>query len=515
MSIEVKMPKLSDSMTEAAVVTWIRKVGDTVAAGDPIAELETDKSTVDLEAPASGRISEILVSEGTEGVPVGMLLAVIEDGAGGESGVAASGKGAGEQADASDSAGGSKGEAAPARKGEAGEAVDSKAAVEAAPWPHEGGQDSGRTGAAGDADEIGEGAATKASDGSGGSDRSGDGGECERSQATPLAARMAEQAGLDLAGIQGSGARGRIVKADIEAAVDARDGGGDGGDTEASQAAAGSARSSASSSWSERSSRSSSAAERSAGDESAASGANTPKGSRATSSSRERPAPGDYPLSRMRRTIARRLGDAKRDIPHFYLDVECTVDRLLEARRELNEWAEGYKISLNDFVVRAAAVALSRVPEANASWGEDSIRIHETVDIAVAVATDAGLVTPIVRDVAAKGLRDISMSVRELADKARAGRLDPKDYDGGTFTVSNLGMYGIDTVFAIINPPQACILGVGRAVEKPVVRDGQLGVGTVMKLSLSADHRVIDGATGARLLDEIRRLLEDPMRMLL
>jgi pyruvate dehydrogenase E2 component (dihydrolipoamide acetyltransferase) len=218
-------------------------------------------------------------------------------------------------------------------------------------------------------------------------------------------------------------------------------------------------------------------------------------------------------MSRVRRTIAERMAHSKATIPHFYLSVDCRVDRLLDVRRRLKD--DGVSVSINDFVVRAAAIALSRVPDANAMWkeGEGIVR-HERIDIAVAVALDEGLVTPVVRDTRNLGLAAIGGQVRELAVRARDGKLAPHEYDGATFTISNLGMHGVGEMFAIINPPQACILGVGAAEPKPVVEDGKVVAGTVMTLSISADHRVLDGTTGAKLLAEIRRMLEEPALML-
>jgi pyruvate dehydrogenase E2 component (dihydrolipoamide acetyltransferase) len=225
--------------------------------------------------------------------------------------------------------------------------------------------------------------------------------------------------------------------------------------------------------------------------------------------------PVEVPHTRMRRTIAERLSAAKQSIPHFYLSAECVVDALLGARGAMNETEKELRISVNDFVIRAAALALEEVPEANASWSEDAILLHQSIDIAVAVATDGGLITPIVQQANRKGLAAISREMRDLAGRARAGKLSPADYQGGSFSVSNLGMYGIDSVYPIVNPPQSCILGVGSAQQQPVARSGEVAIANVLTLTLSADHRVVDGAVGARLLSAIKRRLQDPLDMLL
>jgi pyruvate dehydrogenase E2 component (dihydrolipoamide acetyltransferase) len=219
------------------------------------------------------------------------------------------------------------------------------------------------------------------------------------------------------------------------------------------------------------------------------------------------------PHSRMRRTIAARLSAAKQTVPHFYLSVECELDLLLDVRRRLN--GEEGRISINDFVIRAAALALIEIPDANVSWTDDALHYYDRVDVAVAVATDGGLVTPVVRDAARKELADLSTEVRDLALRAREGKLAPAEYQGGSLTISNLGMYGIDSVYPILNPPQSCILGIGRASERPVAHDGTLGVATAMTCTLSGDHRALDGAVGARLLTAFKRRLEDPLEMLL
>ena len=390
------MPELSSDMTEADLVSWLIKPGDHVAAGDLIAELETEKSTVEFEAPSSGTLVEIVVAEGTNAVEVGTVIALFEPDATAEAA------------------------AEPAARPTPEPAAPPGEATPAAPTPSE-------------------------------------------PSATALARRLASRSGIDLNALDGSGDGGRVLKADVEAAT-----------SETARAPA---------------------------------SPSTPGEVDSELASRA------VPLSRMRRTIATRLAEAKQTIPHFYLSVECEIDAVLEMRSRFN--AEGRHISINDFVVRAAALALVEVPDANVRFGEDELIRYERADVAVAVATDEGLITPVVREADRKELVTISEEVRDLAARARAGRLHPREYQGGSFTVSNLGMYGIDSVYPIVNPPQSCILGVGAGKQKPVVRAGELAVGTVMVCTLSADHRAVDGAVGARLLAAVKQRLEDPLGMLL
>ncbi|MDP6351832.1 MAG: 2-oxo acid dehydrogenase subunit E2, partial [Alphaproteobacteria bacterium] len=290
--------------------------------------------------------------------------------------------------------------------------------------------------------------------------------------ASPLARRMASQAGLELAGLSGTGPRGRIVKADIEAAL--------------------------------------------------AGGAGAPATAAAEAPAhiaQQQVVPGadstEVRNTGMRKIIARRLQESKQSVPHFYLTVDCEIDELLKIRADLNGRSDAYKISVNDFVVRATALALRKVPEANASWTEAATIRHNRVDVSVAVAIEGGLITPIVFNADHKGLAEISAEVKELSARAREGGLKPEEYQGGTFSVSNLGMYGIKEFSAIINPPQSGILAIGAGEQRPVVRDRALAVATVMSCTLSGDHRIIDGAVGAAWLAAFKRLIEDPLTMLL
>jgi pyruvate dehydrogenase E2 component (dihydrolipoamide acetyltransferase) len=426
MPITVTMPALSPTMTEGTLARWLVKEGDTISAGDVIAEIETDTATMEVETIDDGRIGRLLVAEGTENVAVNEVIAVIleED----EDDAALAGFAAGP----------TNGGTAPAAP-TAAAAVPEVTPVVAAP--------AAPIAAAGD-----------------------------RVFASPLARRMAEQAGLDLAAVKGSGPNGRIVKRDIEAALSAG---------VAAPTAAPTARAPA---------------------------APTPAVPSA-------PVTADYeevPLNAMRKTIARRLTESKQTVPHFYLSVDCTLDRLLELRKDLNSRSDAYKISVNDFVIRAVALALKRHPDINSQWAETALLRHRRVDVAVAVALpNAGLITPVVRDADRKGLAEIAGEMKDLAARARDGKLMPEDYQGGTFSISNLGMFGIDEFVAVINPPQAGILAVGTGKQRPVVMDGAVAVATVMTATLSADHRVFGGAEGAAFLDTFRQLIEDPLTMLL
>ena len=439
MPIQILMPALSPTMTEGNVASWLKSEGDEVAAGDILCEIETDKATMEVEATDEGTLARIVVPAGTEGVAVNAVIGLIL-----EEGEDASALG--EEEAAAPAAASPAAEPAPAAS-----AAPAPAAAPAAPSP-------GGNGATPPAPQREPGA---------------------RIFASPLARRMAKQAGLALEAIAGTGPNGRIVKVDVEAAI-------------AAAAAA-----------------------------PAATVAPAPVAAPAAASAPAAPAAAaayqDTPASTMRKVIAQRLQEAKREVPHFYLTVDCAVDALLETRAQLNERSDAYNLSVNDFVIRAAALALRKVPAANASWVDGALRQYGSADVSVAVAIEDGLVTPIVRNADGKGLAEISAEVRELAGRARAKPmgLAPEEYQGGTFSVSNLGMYGIKEFAAIINPPQSMILAVGTAEQRPVVKDGALAVATMMSCTLSVDHRVVDGALGATFLQAFKGLIEDPLTMLL
>ena len=421
MSVQILMPALSPTMTDGKLSKWHKAEGDAVQSGDIIAEIETDKATMELEAVDEGVIGKILIAEGTEGVAVNAPIAVLLE--------------EGEDASAIDAAA----TAAPVLAA----APTPAAAAPAAPAP------------------VAPAAPAPVAAAPSGN----------RAFASPLAKRMAEQAGLVLAQIRGSGPNGRIVKADIEAALA-------GGIPAAAPAAAPAA---------------------------------IPP---------EITAPvTEVPHSMTRKVIAQRLSESKRTIPHFYLSVDCEIDNLLNLRKELNakspEGEGAFKISVNDFVVRAAALALRRVPAANATWTDEAVLLYDAVDVSVAVATPGGLITPVVRGADNKGLNTISAEMKDFGSRAREGKLMPEEYQGGGFTISNMGMMGIKEFSAIINPPQSCILAVGAGEQRPVVKDGALAVATVMTCTLSVDHRSVDGAIGAEFMAAFKGMIEDPLTMLL
>lgn len=445
MPTNILMPALSPTMEEGKLAKWLVKEGDEVHPGDIIAEIETDKATMEFEAVDEGRIGKLLVPEGAEGIKVNQPIAtLIGDGE-------HEGRGNPDIESAMSSI---------------KEAVHAEAKPAPASSPH---LISLRQGEAG----IGEGASVKI-------------GSQSRIFASPLARKIAGQKGIDLAALKGSGPRGRIVKADVESAK---------AGTKAPAAKAAPAA--------------------------------QPSMAAAVSGIAPLPdaklyfKPDDYdevPHDSMRKAIAKRLTSAKTLIPHFYLTIDCRIDELLGTRARLNAAAPkdaGYKLSVNDFIVKAAAFALMRVPEVNASWTDGAILRHKHADIGVAVALDFGLITPIVFHAEEKGLAVISNEVKSLAERARAKKLKPSEFEGGSFAISNLGMYGIREFTAVINPPHAGILAVGAGEQRAIVRDGKVEIATVMTVTMSCDHRVIDGATGARFLQAFKTFVEDPAAMLL
>jgi pyruvate dehydrogenase E2 component (dihydrolipoamide acetyltransferase) len=454
MPTEILMPALSPTMEDGTLAKWLVKEGDTVNAGDILAEIETDKATMEFEAVDEGVIGKILVEEGSEGVKVNAPIAVLLE--------------EGESADDIGEVGGQK------------EADASSHVAPAEPSEQtEPAQGYGRGPA--DAGASPESAATPAP----AAPKGADGG---RIFASPLARRIAKDKGLDLARIKGSGPHGRIIKADVEK-VEAQ--------PEAAEAAP------------------------EAAPAAATEGAKPPMPAGMQASQVEKMYEGrDYEevkLDGMRKTVAARLTEAKQTIPHFYLRRDIRLDALLKFRGQLNKQLEarGVKLSVNDFIIKACALALQQVPDANAVWAGDRILKLKPSDVAVAVAVEGGLFTPVLKDAEMKSLSALSTEMKDLATRARDRKLAPHEYVGGTFAVSNLGMYGIDNFDAVINPPHGAILAVGAGVKKPVVgEDGELTVATVMSVTLSVDHRVIDGALGAELLQAIVDNLENPMVML-
>ncbi|GGG38230.1 acetyltransferase component of pyruvate dehydrogenase complex [Caldovatus sediminis] len=431
MATNILMPALSPTMTEGNLARWLKKEGDRVKAGEVIAEIETDKATMEVEAVDEGILGRILVPDGTQGVKVNQPIAVLV-----EEGEAVPGGPAAAPAPAPAAA-------VPAP------AAPAAAAPQPAPPPRGNGQDRA----------------------------------AQRLFVSPLARRMAQQAGLDLSRIAGSGPGGRIVKADVEAAL-ARG---------APQPVA-----------------------------APAPAAPAPAAARPAAPPPPIAAPHTaVPHSTMRRVIARRLSESKATIPHFYVSMDVELDALLKLRADLNarapkEGAPGaFRLSVNDLIIKAAAVTLRRFPNVNASWTEDAIIRYHDVDISVAVAIPDGLITPIIRKADQKGLAAISNEMRDLAERARAGKLKPEEFQGGGFSISNMGMYGVRDFAAVINPPQAAILAVGAGEKRAVVKDGALAIATVMTCTLSVDHRVVDGALAAEWLADFRRTVEDPLSLML
>jgi pyruvate dehydrogenase E2 component (dihydrolipoamide acetyltransferase) len=432
MATNILMPALSPTMTEGTLARWLKKEGEPVKAGDVIAEIETDKATMEVEAVDEGVLGKILVADGTAGVKVNDPIAVLVD--------------AGESVPAS----------GPAPKAEPAAPAPTPPPAEAKPAPPP-----AKNGHAPDAGRI---------------------------FASPLARRMAHQAGIDLSEVKGSGPNGRIVKADIEAAQK-----GDSPPTAMPEPPAPLAI------------------------------APTPA---AAPAAPKAPAPAITaphtlaPNSSMRKIIARRLTDAKQTVPHFYVSMDIDIDPLLKLRAELNaksakDGPGAFKLSVNDLLIKAAAITLRRVPRVNASYTEDNVILYDDVDISVAVSIPDGLITPIIRKADQKGLAAISNEMKDLAARAKAGKLKPEEFQGGGFSISNMGMYGVSEFAAIINPPQAAILAVAAGEKRPVVKGDAIAIATMMTCTLSVDHRVVDGALGAEWLAAFKRVVEDPLSLML
>ncbi|NCP17947.1 MAG: pyruvate dehydrogenase complex dihydrolipoamide acetyltransferase [Erythrobacter sp.] len=432
MPTPIKMPALSPTMEEGTLAKWLVKAGDTVSAGDLLAEIETDKATMEFEAVDEGTIASIEVEEGTEGVAVGTVIAMMT----------------GEGESVEDAA-----KAAPADEPET-KKTEQKTEAKKADAPAEPAKAQPRESAA---PQKAPPAPEK---------------DADRIFASPLARRIAEQKGLDLASVEGSGPRGRIVKADVESAKAGRP---------ASEAKPG-----------------------------------------AVAGPVDGSLDGDAPfeeekVSGVRKVVAKRLTAAKQEVPHYYLSVDIRLDALLAARADLNKMleADGVKLSVNDLLIKALAKALMRTPQAHVSFQGETLHRYQRADISVAVASPKGLITPIIRGADRKSLPEIATEMKELAGKAREGKLQPHEYQGGTASISNLGMFGIKQFDAVINPPQGMIMAVGAGEQRPWVKDGQIVPATVMTASGSFDHRAIDGAEGAQLMEAFKQMCEQPMGMML
>jgi pyruvate dehydrogenase E2 component (dihydrolipoamide acetyltransferase) len=464
MPTEILMPALSPTMEEGKLAKWLVKEGQTIKAGDVIAEIETDKATMEVEAVDEGKVSRLLVAAGTEGVKVNTPIAVL----------LAEGESEGAPAKAKTPPPESKPEPKPQRTEAPRAAAEASASASSTRPVAAAARSSASAGAA---------SASAASSSAG----------HERIFASPLARRLAKAAGLDISALAGSGPHGRVVKSDIDSALA-------NGHAPAAAKAAGTAI--------------------------------TARPSSAATLSGPQGMPDDkvlvlyekgsydvLPHDGMRKVIAQRLTLSKQTIPHFYMTVDCRIDELLRARERMNatspkEGPRVFKLSVNDFVIKAMALALAQVPAANATWTEAGMLRHKYSDVGVAVAIEGGLFTPIIRHAELKSLSEISNEMKDLADRARKRRLAPHEYQGGSTSISNLGMYGIKSFDAVINPPHATILAVGAGEKRPVAAGDKVEVATILSCTLSCDHRVVDGAVGAELLNAIKTLLEDPVRML-
>ena len=413
MPIEILMPALSPTMTEGNLTKWLKNEGDKLSPGDVIAEIETDKATMEVEAVDAGILAKILVPGGTENVAVNQLIALVLE--------------EGESMDAINNF-------IPKDKVTKAKTEEVKNDIQVAS----------------PAKDV----TSNAS--------------CDRIIASPLAKRIASNESIDLSNITGTGPGGRIIKHDVMLAM------------------------------------------------------SSPATVTTTKTNKYLPSFGrvaeeftKIPNNNMRKTIAKRLSQSKQTVPHFYLNIECNINKLMDIRAQINDANDGsYKISVNDFVIKATAMALKLVPEANASWSDDAIHQYNNIDVSVAVAIDGGLITPIIRNAEQKSLAIISNEMKELAAKAKAGKLAPEEFQGGGFSISNLGMYGIKNFNAIINAPQSAILAVGASNKKPIVENDQIVIANIMEVTLSSDHRVVDGAVGAMFLKEFKRFIENPLTML-
>jgi pyruvate dehydrogenase E2 component (dihydrolipoamide acetyltransferase) len=430
MATKVIMPKLSPTMEEGQISRWLKKEGDKVSMGEPLAEIDTDKATMEMQALANGVLRKILINEG-QSAPLGQTIAVIGE----------------PEEDIASLV--SEAPAAPARQ--------EQKQPQPQPQPQEQSQPQAKAAAAA-ASTVDNGRQPQAAASS----------DSARLIVSPLAARMAAEAGLDLRSLQGSGPGGRIIKKDIEAAL-----------TQPKPAPA------------------------------------APAFPRAVEPGRfQQAAPSGYrdePASEIRKTIAKRLVTSLGPVPHFFLTTEIEMDRAAEMRSGINALDPDLKISINDIIIKVVAAALIRHPEVNASFQERFVRYYEHADIGVAVAIEDGLITPVVRAADQKSLSEIAAEVRELAGRARSRKLKPEEYTGASFSISNLGMFGIDEFTAVINPPEGAILAVGAMSAKPVVRDGEIVIRQMMRVTMSCDHRVIDGATGAKFLQTFKKILENPL----
>lgn len=430
MPIKILMPALSPTMTEGNLARWLKKEGDAVKAGDVIAEIETDKATMEVEAVDEGRLGKILVGDGAQNVKVNDVIALLLEEGENPSVLA------------------SVTTASPAPLSTAvSSTMNGKASQPNAPLPSKMGSSASHPEKSMQPTPMG-----------------------GRVFASPLARRIAEQNGINLNSIKGSGPNGRVVVADLKAGARGRS-------------------------------------------------AELPMAKSGPVAFGE-PLFELKPHSTMRKTIARRLTESKQQVPHFYLSLDCTLDRLLKLRTELNARSpesgpDSYKLSVNDFIIRACALALQKVPDANTSWSDEGVKYYKSSDISVAVAIPNGLITPIIREAEKKRLPEISKEMKDLADKAKAGKLKPEDYTGGSFSLSNLGMFGIKSFSAIINPPQGCILAIGAGEQRPIIQGGEINIANMMSVTLSVDHRVVDGVIGANFLSAFKALIEDPLGLVI